>query len=101
MDMRTFVWPAEDGWPYPDSGPEVPDPQGEIDDDLMSLLARSPHLFDTLDAVERRVITQHYGLDGQQPCTMRELHNQMGLSRADLRAALGSGLGKLRSRLQA
>ena len=101
MDMRTFMWPAEDGWPYPDTGPEVADPQGEVDEDLLSLLARSSHLFDSLDAVERRVITQHYGLDGQRPCSMKQLHTETGMSRAELRDALGSGLGKLRSRLQA
>ena len=95
------MWPAEDGWPYPDTGPEVADPVAEVDDDLLSLHARSAHLFDALDAVERRVITDHYGLDGHRACTMKELHSQTGMSRAELREVLGSGLGKLRIRLQA
>ena len=99
--MRTFLWPAEDGWPYPDTGPEVADPQGEVDEDLLCLHARSSHLFDALDPMERQVITQHYGLDGRQPCSMKELHHETGISRAALREALGSGLGKLRSSLQA
>ncbi|HVM02306.1 MAG TPA: hypothetical protein VM263_06515 [Acidimicrobiales bacterium] len=98
--MRTFLWPAEDGWPYPDTGPEVADPQSEIDEDLLDLHARSPHLFAALDPVERQVITRHYGLDGCQPCSMKQLHNETGMSRAELRDALGSGLGKLRSQLR-
>lgn len=99
--MRTFIWPAEEGWPYPDSGPEVTDPYGEVDDDLMSVLARSSHLLDGLDSVERQVITEHYGLAGRPPCSMKELHTTTGLSRAELREALGSGLQKLRTQLGA
>ena len=98
--MRTFLWPAEGGWPYPDTGPEVIDPQAEVDDDLLSLHAGSAHLLDGLNDVERRVITGHYGLGGRPACTMRELHNETGMSRAELREALGSGLGKLRDRLR-
>lgn len=97
--MRTFLWPADGGWPYPDSGPEIVDPQAEVDDDLLSLIAGSAHLLDGLSDTERRVITEHYGLGGRSACTMRELHRETGLSRAELRDALGSGLGKLRVRL--
>ncbi len=95
--MRTFLWPAEDGWPYPDAGPEPTDPSADLDDDALALLARSPHLFDGLDDVERQVVTRHYGLDGQPARSMKELHADLGLSRAELREALGSGLQKLRT----
>jgi DNA-directed RNA polymerase sigma subunit (sigma70/sigma32) len=94
--MRTFIWPTDDGWPYPDTGPEVTDPQGEVDDDLLAILAGSRHLLDRLDAVERQVIVDHYGLNGHPACSMKQLHTQTGLSRAELRGALGSGLAKLR-----
>lgn len=97
--MRTFIWPAEDGWPYPDSGPEVSDPQAEVDDDLLSMLAGSKHLLDGLNSVERQVITDHYGLSGHPACSMKQLHYQMGLSRSELRDVLGSGLAKLRTQL--
>ncbi|MDP9071172.1 MAG: hypothetical protein M3N68_07780 [Actinomycetota bacterium] len=97
--MRTFLWPAEDGWPYPDGEPEVTDPSADLDDDLVSLLARSPHLFDGLDEIERQVVTRHYGLDGQPPQTMKELHADLGLSRTALREVLGGGLQKLRANL--
>ena len=96
--MATFLWPAEGGWPYPDTAREVPDPQAEMDDDIVALHAASGHLFDGLSEVERQVITAHYGLDGHAASSMKELHTELGLSRAELRDALGSGLGKLRAR---
>ncbi|MDP9387724.1 MAG: hypothetical protein M3Q48_07295 [Actinomycetota bacterium] len=98
--MRTFLWPSDGGWPYPDSGPEVTDPSAVVDDDMVSLLADSGHLLDGLDELERRVITCHYGLNGEPARTMKQLHNELGLSRAELREALGSGLEKLRSALR-
>ncbi len=99
--MRTFLWPAEGGWPYPDTGAELSDPAADPDDDLLSLIAAEPHLFDGLEPVEREVVTSHYGLDGHSARTMRELHQDLGLSRAQLRDVLGSALGKLRVQLSA
>lgn len=99
--MPTFLWPEEGGWPYPDSGPEITDPDGEVDDDMLSLLAGSTHLFDHLEPMERQVITDRYGLNGHAPCSMKELHHRTGLSRAELRDVLGSGLGKLRAQFGA
>ncbi len=99
QNMTTFVWPAEDGWPYPDDLAEVTDHSADVDDDLVSLHAGSPHLLDDLDDAERRVVTAHYGLDGSPPRSMKQLRNETGLSRAEVRQALGTGLEKLRSRL--
>ena len=45
------------------------------------------------------MITSRFGLDGAVPRTMKELHNDLGVTRADLREALGSGLAKLRTQL--
>lgn len=98
--MATFVWPAEDGWPYPDSQDEVTDLAADIDVDVLSLRTGSAHLLDGLDDMERGVITARYGLDGQPPRSMKQLRGELGLSRADLRQALGSGLEKLRSQLK-
>jgi len=98
--MQTFLWPAEGGWPYPDTTVEVSDPAADADDDLLSLIAAEPHLFDRLAPVEREVVTRHYGLAGRAPQTMRQLHADMGLSRAELRDVLGSALGKLRDQLR-
>lgn len=98
--MRTFLWPSEDGWPYPDSGPELTDLSADMDDDLLSLRVPPPHLFEHLDPIERQVITTHYGLGGQPARNMKQLHADTGLSRAELRQVLGSGLDKLRSELR-
>lgn len=98
--MQTFLWPAEDGWPYPDTGPEITDLSAELDDDLLSLQVPPPHLFDQLDPLERQVITTHYGLGGRPVRNMKQLHADTGLSRAELRQVLGSGLEKLRSQLR-
>ena len=60
-----YVWPSEDGWPYPDGDghPIDVDVDGVFDDDVLSVLA-SPHLLDHLEPLERRVISDHYGLNG-------------------------------------
>ena len=96
--MRPYLWP-EDGWPYPDSKRELPDLDSNIDDDAMVLRGMGSKLFEFLEPLEREVITSHYGLDGSPPRTMKELHHEMGLPRADLREALASGLSKLRTTL--
>ena len=97
--MATFVWPAEDGWPYPDDLAEVSDHTADMDDDLVSLQAGSLHLLSELDDAERRVVTAHYGLDGRAPRSMKELRNETGMSRSEVRQALATGLEKLRSRM--
>ena len=93
--MRPYLWP-EDGWPYPDPKTEQPDPAAAIDDDAMVLRGMGTKLLEFLDPLERQVITAHYGLDGTPPRTMKELHHDTGLPRADIREALATGLGKLR-----
>src|SRR5437867_11985143 len=61
--MSSFVWPNDDGWPYPDTGREEEDLSDEYDDDALSIRAPA-HMFDRLDALERAVIRGRYGLDG-------------------------------------
>lgn len=96
----TYLWPSDEGWPYPDGGAEVEDPDAILDDDALVLRTMPPHLFDTLDPLERRVITSHYGLDGGPPRSMKQLHVDLGLSRAEVREALAGGLAKLRTTFQ-
>ena len=97
--MRPYLWP-EDGWPYPDTKrTEVPDLDATIDDDAMVVRGMGKRLFEFLDPLERQVITAHYGLDGSPPRTMKELHHETGLPRAELREALAAGLAKLRTTL--
>ena len=97
--MSTY-WPTEDGWPYADvEQQEEADPHADLDEDLVSLRAGPPHLFDDLDPLERRVIESRFGLGGAPVRSMKQLQADTGVPRADLREALGSGLGKLRSHL--
>ena len=96
--MRSYLW-SEDGWPYPDSKAELPDLDSNIDEDAIVLRGLGPRLFEFLDPLERQVITAHYGLDGSPPRTMKQLHHEMGLPRAELREALAGGLAKLRATL--
>ncbi len=96
----TYLWPNEDGWPYPDGvNPETVDLDQSVDDDALVLRAAPPHLFDDLDPLERRVVRAHYGLDGSPPRSMKELRADLGLPRTEVREALASGLAKLRARL--
>ena len=96
--MSTY-WPTEDGWPYADVEREEADPEAELDDDLLSLRAGSSHLFDDLDPLERQVVESRFGLGGAPVRSMKQLQHDTGVPRADLREALGSGLGKIRSHL--
>ena len=97
--MSAYLWPSEDGWPYPDTVAEWADDGSALDDDLFELQLRSPQLLSALDPLERQVITARYGLNGQTGRSMKELHRDLGLSRQELRSALGSGLAKLRTQL--
>jgi DNA-directed RNA polymerase sigma subunit (sigma70/sigma32) len=99
--VRIFLWPADDGWPYPDSPPDEIDLDAEPDDDLLNIAATSTHLLDGLNPLERQVVQARFGLAGCPERTMRELVTDTGLPRADLRDALGSGLAKLRTHLTA
>ncbi len=94
----SYVWPTEDGWPYPDSERETIDLSGEVDDDALSVRL-TPSLLNSLDPLERVLIASRYGLGGTPVRTMKQLHSDLGLPRDQLRTALGSGLAKLRSQL--
>ena len=99
--MSSYIWPNDDGWPYPDSAAELADPDAAADDDALLLKAAPSHMFDCLEPLERHVVTAHYGLDGGVPRSMKELHTELGLTRAEVRDALASGLAKLRTNLSA
>ena len=97
--MPTFLWPAEDGWPYPDGEADSVLAEDPTDDDLLTVRTDG-HLFDRLDPVEREVITATFGLDGHPLRTITELHDELGLPSAQLEGAMGSGLAKLRAQLR-
>ena len=95
----TSSWITEEGWPYPDALDDWVDLDSEADDDLLNLRVPPRHLYDDLDPLEREVIAARFGLDGVPVRSMKQLHADTGLPRADLKQALGSGLAKLRTQL--
>ena len=95
----SYLWPNEDGWPYPDSGADLADPNADVDDDALLLRTAPPHLFEKLDPLERQVVIAHYGLDGSPPKSMKQLHTDLALTRTEVREALAGGLAKLRAHL--
>lgn len=97
--MTSYQWPSEDGWPYPDVEGHELESDDSLDDDALVLRAAPPHLFDQLDPLERKVVFTHYGLDGSPPRSMKQLHTDLGMTRAQVRETLASALGKLRDRL--
>jgi DNA-directed RNA polymerase sigma subunit (sigma70/sigma32) len=101
-DPLSFM--SEDGWPYPDDDgvaePVEPvDQRFEVDHDLVALHALPRRAFDELSPAERILITRRFGFDGQPPCTLAELHDQLGMSRREIRVTLLHGITKLRSHL--
>jgi len=97
--MTSYVWPSDDGWPYPDVEGEEASVDEAYDEDALVLRAAPPHLFDQLDPFELQVVTAHYGLDGSPPRSIKQLHTDFGQTRAAVRDALAGGLAKLRQRL--
>jgi DNA-directed RNA polymerase sigma subunit (sigma70/sigma32) len=97
--MTSYLWPSEDGWPYPDVEGEEASFDEAFDEDALVLRAAPRHLFDQLEPLERQVVMSHYGLDGSSPRSMKELHGDLGLTRTAVREALAGGLAKLRLQL--
>jgi len=98
--MRTFLWPADDGWPYPDGEGDQVDVAGETDLDLLTVTT-DRHLLDGLDPVERRVVTASFGLGGIDVRTISELHDELGMADDEVTHALDTGLEKIRLHLEA
>jgi DNA-directed RNA polymerase sigma subunit (sigma70/sigma32) len=98
--MSSYLWPNDEGWPYPDTHGETIDLDATADDEALCLRTAPAQVLSHLDPLERAIITAHYGLEGQEPRSMKQLHAEMGLPRAELRDALGTGLAKLRTELR-
>ena len=97
--MGTFVWPSEDGWPYPDTDLDLVDPSDAFDDDLLSLRTAARRVIGSLDAIERQVITARFGLDGKGTRSFEQIQVATGLPPARALDVMGSGLAKLRRQL--
>ena len=96
--MGPDAWRSDEGWPYPDEERDLVDPDDGLDDEAL-VLSTTPLRLDLLDPLEAKVIVAHYGLGGTPPRSMKELHHELDIPRAELREALAGGLAKLRSTL--
>lgn len=103
----TEAWASGEGWLYDDEEADaepgevdLADPAADLDDDLIALHATGAHLLDGLTALEKEVLTARFGLDGRPARSMRDLHHDLGHTRAELREALGDGLRKVREHLR-
>lgn len=56
-------------------------------------------LLDTIDEREGRILRLRFGLDGQEPLTLKEIADQVGISRERVRQIVDEALEKLNSRL--
>lgn len=97
--MSETAWRSDEGWPYRDVGGDVADPVREPDWDLLSLRASKPTLFDSLSPLEQEIVVHRYGLADAPPMSMKQIRQETGLPPDEVRAALGSGLAKLRAAL--
>lgn len=98
--MSSFLWPAEDGWPYPDPAGDMVDVESDMDDDMISVVTDT-HLLDDLDPLEREVVCARFGLRGHEVRSIGELHEELGVPLALLETAYGTGLEKVRVHLTA
>jgi DNA-directed RNA polymerase sigma subunit (sigma70/sigma32) len=94
----------EDGWPYPDDDDvdeqlEPIDLRAEADDDMVALHALPRNVVLDLTSTERTVIALRFGFDGRRPSTLSEMHDQLGMSRSEIRAVLVDGITKLRTQI--
>jgi DNA-directed RNA polymerase sigma subunit (sigma70/sigma32) len=97
--VGTFLWPSDDGWPYPDAEFDLVDPSAQEDDDLLCVRTSPARLLRDLDVVERQVITARFGLDGKGTRSFEQIQASTGLLPAQALQAMGSGLAKLRTQL--
>ncbi|HEX9683092.1 MAG TPA: hypothetical protein VGA13_08415 [Acidimicrobiales bacterium] len=93
--LEEMVVPAADDAPW-EQGRGEEDP---FDEDLIALHAFAPHMLDDLEPLERLVLSARFALNDHPVQSMREIHQELGVSRRELRDALGTGLEKIRRHL--
>lgn len=93
------LFPTDDGWPYPDVTGELDMVDDtEVDLDVLELRADT-HAFDALTPQEHAAVVRRFGLDGGTALPLKKLAPELGCTRAEARALLGTGIDKLRTRL--
>lgn len=98
MHSTLPLHPSDDGWPYPDvTGPDMVADAPDLD--ALELLG--PHAFDSLTDRERDTLFCHFGLQGRDPMSMKQLGLMLGCTHAEARVVLGSAIDKVRVQLLA
>ena len=93
---------GEDGDPllladiFEDHRSRQPDEEVEERETVKDVL----HLLDELEARDARVLRLRYGLEGQQPLTLKEIGKEIGLTRERVRQIEIASLRRIRSRMQ-
>ncbi len=77
--------------------PKTPQPEENVfkKDDLNTIR----HLLDTIDEREATILRLRYGLDGQEPLTLKEIGKEIGLTRERVRQLEIEALDRLQKRL--
>lgn len=78
-----------------DSRDGTPDEKTLLRDELMTL----KKLLDTIDVREAQILRMRFGLDGQEPLTLKQIADEVGISRERVRQIVDEALLKLNSRL--
>lgn len=78
-----------------DSRDGTPDEKTLLRDELITL----KKLLDTIDVREAQILRMRFGLDGQEPLTLKQIADEVSISRERVRQIVDEALEKLNSRL--
>src|SRR5205085_2150939 len=92
---------ADDGWSLEemltDNRTKGPDAEMAEADDMHHVLG----MLDKLEPREAAVLRLRFGLDGEDPMTLKEIGDRLGLTRERVRQIENEALGKLREGIEA
>jgi hypothetical protein len=96
MSSTLPLHPTDDGWPYPEPlAFDVAD--ADVDFDALELLG--PHCYDCLASDEREALFLHFGLQGSDAWSIKELAPKLGLTRHETAVLVGTAIDKVRVQL--
>jgi RNA polymerase primary sigma factor len=93
-DQEDGAWPLEEL--VTDNESSTPDHKLMRSDDLTQVFA----LLDQMDPREAKVLRLRFGLEGEEPMTLKDIGVRLGLTRERVRQIEREALGKLRERME-